>query len=123
MCSSDLLAAEAGGNADNPVVVTVQPDAPVAEVGSGSDDVKAIDPKKPPDKKHPVKTPVDLNTKSGFAFVRLPGSMSAPFVFAVNDNPETIRAEGEMALTEDSIVNGRISKPGEIGRASCRERV
>jgi hypothetical protein len=65
---------------------------------------------------HPVKTAVDLNTKSGFAFVRLPGSMSAPFLFAVSDNPETIRAEGEGALTEDTIVNGRISKPGEIDR-------
>ena len=44
--------------------------------------------------------------------------MSAPFLFAVSDNPETIRAEGEAAspLTEDTIVNGRISKPGEIDR-------
>ena len=67
---------------------------------------------------HPVKTPVDLNTKSGFAFVRLPGSMSAPFLFAVSDNPETIRPDGEAPspLTEDTIVNGRISKPGEIDR-------
>ncbi len=67
---------------------------------------------------HPVKTAVDLNTKSGFAFVRLPGSMSAPFLFAVSDNPETIRPEGEAAspLMEDTIVNGRISKPGEIDR-------
>jgi hypothetical protein len=67
---------------------------------------------------HPVKTAVDLNTKSGFAFVRLPGSMSPPFLFAVSDNPETIRPDGEapLSLTEDTIVNGRISKAGEIDR-------
>jgi hypothetical protein len=65
----------------------------------------------------PVKTQVDLNTKSGFVFVRLPGSMSAPFLFAVSDNREVVEPDsGPSALTEDTIVNGRISKPGETDR-------
>ena len=67
---------------------------------------------------HPVKAAVDLNTKSGFAFVRLPGSMSAPFLFAVSDDPETLAPEaaGLSPLTEGAVVNGRIAKPGAIGR-------
>ena len=65
---------------------------------------------------HPVKTSVDLNTKSAFAFVRLPDSMSAPFLFAVSDNPETIKPEGVSPLVEATIANGRIAKPGQIDR-------
>jgi hypothetical protein len=66
---------------------------------------------------HPLKASVDLNTKSGFAFVRVPGSLSTPFLFAVSDNRETLEPEsGPSPLTEDTIVNGRISKPGEIDR-------
>ncbi len=53
-------------------------------------------------------------------FVQAPGSMSAPFLFAVSDNREVIAASvsaGTIApLIEDTIVNGRISKPGEVDR-------
>src|SRR6266481_2996853 len=38
----------------------------------------------------PVKAPVDLHTQSAFVSVRLPGSPSAPFLFAVSDQPEVI---------------------------------
>ncbi len=65
----------------------------------------------------PVKAPVDLHTQSGFVSVRLPGSPSAPFLFAVSDQPEVIAPDsGESALTEGAIVNGRIAKPGKIDR-------
>ena len=66
---------------------------------------------------HPVKAQVDLDTKSAFVFVRLPGSMSAPFLFAVSDNREVMEPDsGPAPLTEDTIVNGNISKPGEVDR-------
>lgn len=66
----------------------------------------------------PVKTTVDLNTKAGFVFVRLPGSMSAPFLFAVSDNAESEEPEdgGAGTLAENTVVNGRIARPGEIDR-------
>jgi hypothetical protein len=66
---------------------------------------------------HPVKTQVDLKTKSGFVFVHVPGSSSAPFLFAVGDRPEALEPEsGPAVLTEGTTVNGRISKGGEIDR-------
>ena len=65
----------------------------------------------------PVKAPVELHTQAGFVFVRLPGSPSAPLLFAVSDQPEVLAPDtGESALTEGAIVNGRISKPGKIDR-------
>ncbi len=66
----------------------------------------------------PAKVSVDLDTKAGYAFVRLPGSMSAPFVFEVGDNAEAVEpADGKpAALVEDTVMNGRISKPGEVDR-------
>src|SRR5205814_548642 len=49
--------------------------------------------------------------------VRLPGSPSAPFLFAVSDEPEVIApVSAETTLTEGAIVNSRIAKPGQINR-------
>src|SRR5260221_3875746 len=66
---------------------------------------------------HPLKAQADLNTKSGFVFVHVPGSMSVPFLFAVSDNREEMEPDSAtLPLIEDTIVNGRISKPGEVDR-------
>jgi hypothetical protein len=67
---------------------------------------------------HPVKMTVDLNTKSRYSLIHLPGSMSPPFVFVVSDSLESYEPEdaGLAALAEGAVMNGRISKPGEIDR-------
>jgi len=65
-----------------------------------------------------VKTTVDLRKlapESGFATVSLPDSPALPLVFAVSDFPELI-APFSGALPVPSVINGRLSEPGEIDR-------
>src|SRR5262249_5688397 len=67
---------------------------------------------------HPVSATVDLNTKSPFTLVNVPGSLSPPFVFAIGDSPEAFEPDtgAPATLAENTVVNGRISKPGEGDR-------
>jgi hypothetical protein len=65
-----------------------------------------------------VKTKVDLAKlapESGFATVSLPNSPTLPFVFAVSDYPE-IMAPFSGAVPVPSVINGRLSKAGQIDR-------
>jgi hypothetical protein len=65
-----------------------------------------------------VKTTVDLSRlapESGFATVSLPDSPVLPMLFAVSDFPELI-APFSGALPVPSVMNGRLSKPGQIDR-------
>lgn len=72
--------------------------------------------------KVPVKTAVDLKTVSpeaGFATVSLPGSPVLPMMFAVSDFPELI-APFNGSLPVPSVLNARLSKPGQIDRYSLK---
>ena len=69
----------------------------------------------------PVKVRPDVDAKSGFVPVRVPGSSAAPFQFVLGDRPEVLEPpEGGGALVADTVVNGRISKPGEVDRYKLR---
>jgi hypothetical protein len=68
--------------------------------------------------KAPVKTTVDLKTVSpeaGFATVALPDSPVLPMMFAVSDFPE-LMAPFDGPLPVPSVMNARLSKPGQIDR-------
>jgi hypothetical protein len=72
--------------------------------------------------KTPVKTPVDLKTvppEAAFTTVSLPGSPTLPMMFAVSDFPELI-APFDGPLPVPSVMNGRLSKPGQIDRYSLK---
>ncbi|MEX2299832.1 MAG: hypothetical protein WD733_02780, partial [Bryobacterales bacterium] len=68
----------------------------------------------------PVKVRPDLSaaaTASGYAAVNVPGEMvSLPFHFAVSDSNELLEPAGggPYTLTPETVVNGRIAKPGEV---------
>ena len=73
----------------------------------------------------PAKTAVDLSSigsKLEFTRLNVPGEPgSLPFLFVVGDLPETIeparRTDDEaLALPPSTVMNGRISKPGEVDR-------
>lgn len=66
--------------------------------------------------KAPVKFSQKLDGPQLFQQVALPGSAALPVVFAVGDKPEEMERDGVTALKPDVIMNGRISKPGEIDR-------
>jgi hypothetical protein len=68
--------------------------------------------------KAPVKTTVDLKAVSpeaGFATVALPDSPVLPMLFAVSDFPE-LMAPLNGPLPVPSVMNARLSKPGQIDR-------
>ncbi len=58
----------------------------------------------------PVKVTERLDAKGPFQFVNLPDSAALPFVVAVDDQPDG------QELKPGVVVNGRISKPGEMGK-------
>ncbi len=68
----------------------------------------------------PVKVPADLATEDSaaeFSYVSVPGEAGAlPMRLALGDDPEVIETEttGTGELQSGTVVNGRISKPGEI---------
>jgi len=70
----------------------------------------------------PVKVTPKLTTvdqKAGFTMISVPGVPgSLPFPFAVSDLPETLEPANETvtAIPPATVVNGRISKPGEVDR-------
>ena len=68
--------------------------------------------------KAPEKFSQKLDGPQLFQQVALPGSAALPVVFAVGDKPEEMERDGVTALKPDVIMNGRISKPGEIDRYS-----
>src|SRR5262249_33433656 len=60
-----------------------------------------------------------VDKKANFTTVSAPGIRgSLPFVFAVSDLPEVLEPEGGevIPLKPSTVVNGRISKPGEVDR-------
>jgi hypothetical protein len=60
-----------------------------------------------------------LDQKTNFTTVGPPGVPgSLPFIFGVSDLPEVLEPEGEevIPLKASTVVNGRISKPGEVDR-------
>ena len=64
----------------------------------------------------PVKVQPKLTT-TGFTLIQVPGQPGAlPFPFVVGDTPEAL--EPVERLTPGTVVNGRISKPGEVDRYS-----
>ena len=64
----------------------------------------------------PVKFAKKLDGAGLFQQVALPGSAALPVVLAVSDKPEEMEPAGVAMLKPDVIMNGRISKPGEIDR-------
>ncbi|HWB95921.1 MAG TPA: PPC domain-containing protein, partial [Bryobacteraceae bacterium] len=60
----------------------------------------------------------DLNVQGAVALVRVPGSPALPLTLAVSDQPELLEPAGGgvTVLPEGSIMNGRISKAGEVDR-------
>ena len=63
----------------------------------------------------------NLPDKAGFAEVRVPGAPGAlPMRFLVGDGPETMEPDltpsGTAALEPNTVINGRISQPGEKDR-------
>ncbi len=71
----------------------------------------------------PVRVKTDFHSKSEFVPVRVPSSSALPFLLAVSDLPETIEtADGgsPIALAEATVMNGRISRPGEVDRYKLR---
>ncbi len=64
----------------------------------------------------PVKVSEKLEGAGLFQQVALPGSAALPFVLAVGEMPEEMEPAGVGVLKPDVIMNGRISKPGEIDR-------
>ncbi|MBI3473873.1 MAG: hypothetical protein HY013_21160, partial [Candidatus Solibacter usitatus] len=64
-----------------------------------------------------VKVTVDFNTPAPFVGVRVPGSPGFPILLAVSDLPDMMEPErGPAPLPENTLIDGRISKPGEIDR-------
>lgn len=66
----------------------------------------------------PVKSKIDLHQVSpeaSLAIAALPNSPALPFNFAVSDLPELMEPVNG-AIPIPSVVNGRLSKPGEIDR-------
>jgi hypothetical protein len=64
----------------------------------------------------PVKVKADLSKIDGdFTTIALPDSPALPFVFAVGDLPESTEPLGG-PLPVPSVVNGRLSEPGEVDR-------
>jgi hypothetical protein len=71
----------------------------------------------------PVKVTADFRSKSEFVPVRVPSSPALPFLLAVSDLAETVepgQADGPVPLAASTVMNGRISKPGEIDRYKLR---
>ena len=64
----------------------------------------------------PVKFSQKLDGAGLFQQVALPGSAALPVVLAIGDKPEEMEPAGVGALKPDVIMNGCISKPGEIDR-------
>jgi hypothetical protein len=66
----------------------------------------------------PVKVRVDTSGAGRYVPVSLPGSLSPPLVFVAGDLPEALEpdAPGPHALADGVVMNGRISRPGEIDR-------
>lgn len=64
----------------------------------------------------PVKISEKLESAGLFQQVAIPGSAALPVVLAVSDKPEEMEPAGSAMLKPDVIMNGRISKPGEIDR-------
>ena len=68
----------------------------------------------------PVKVPADLASEDSaaeFSYVSVPGAAGAlPMRLALGDDPEVIEPEskGAVEMQSGTVVNGRISKPGEI---------
>jgi hypothetical protein len=74
------------------------------------------------DLKTPVKTTVDLSQLApgtDFTTVSLPDSPALPVMFAVSDLPELMEPT-DQPLPIPSVMNGRLSKPGEIDRYKLR---
>jgi len=74
------------------------------------------------DLKADVKTSVDLRTlapETRFARVALPDSPALPLIFAVSDLPELMEPI-QGTLPVPSVVNGRLSKAGEVDRYKVR---
>ncbi|HEV2687568.1 MAG TPA: PPC domain-containing protein, partial [Bryobacteraceae bacterium] len=72
--------------------------------------------------KTPVKTSVDLRklaSQAGLTTVALPDSPTLPLLFAVSDLPE-LMPTFDGPLPVPSVMNGRLSKPGEIDRYKIR---
>ncbi|MGH9657699.1 MAG: PPC domain-containing protein, partial [Bryobacteraceae bacterium] len=61
----------------------------------------------------PVKLKPDTHSPRSSIPLRLPGSAGLPILFALGDSPEVFEVPD---LDEAALVNGRISKPGEIDR-------
>ena len=75
-----------------------------------------------PGLKAPVKTNLDLRKlapEAGLATVALPDSPTLPMLFAVSDLPE-LKQPFDGPLPVPSVMNGRLSKPGEIDRYKIR---
>ncbi len=71
----------------------------------------------------PVKVKADFHSKSEFVPVSVPSSPALPFLLAVSDLPESIEpasGEGPVALAEATVMNGRISRDGEVDRYALR---
>ena len=68
----------------------------------------------------PVKVNANFTDTKAYAPVRLPGSPALPFYFALSDLPEMLEPADSAArppeLRADTVMNGRISRPGEIDR-------
>ena len=65
----------------------------------------------------PVKVKPDVTAKGSVVPVRLPSSSGSPLMFALSDQPEMLEPESGVAeLPENTIMNGRISKPHEVDR-------
>ncbi|MEP6538529.1 MAG: PPC domain-containing protein, partial [Bryobacteraceae bacterium] len=64
----------------------------------------------------PVKVSEKLSGSGLFQEVALPGSAALPMVLAIGDKPEEMEQAGSAMLKPDVIMNGRISKPGEIDK-------
>jgi hypothetical protein len=66
----------------------------------------------------PVSVQPDTNVSQRYVPVRLPGSASLPVLFQLSDKPEVMEPDGEGVhdLLAGGIINGRISKKGEVDR-------
>ncbi len=63
----------------------------------------------------PVVVKPDVNTTGALTPVRLPGSPTLPFWFALSDKRELLEpASGDRALDDGVVMNGRIDSPGEV---------
>ena len=63
----------------------------------------------------PVKVKADTSGEGKYTPVNAPGSAALPMQFVIGDKPEVIESDNR-DLKPSTILNGRISKPGEVDR-------